>query len=1355
MQRRTFIKHTGAAGIIFLARPEQILARREEGNLTLDQGFKNPPASAHPHAYWCWMNGNVTREGITLDLEAMKRIGVAGVFNFDVGTGIPKGPVEYLGEEWLELKKHTIKECDRLGIEFVMHNCPGWSSSGGPWITPELSMQQLTWSEAYVSGGKEIDLQLPKPAQRLNYYRDVAVVAFPSLEGEELLQSVKISSREGLIDREKLYGNSEDGAVVYSAPNNQPAWLQFEFDAPYEGKQISFFISAIPPEGGVGKPIDFGERTSIVLESSMDGKQFKKVTVINTGLDTELFIGYKYIVFDIPTTRAKYFRLTSTGTRKYKQVQFSGITRLRNWMEKSNLRGRSDAYVEERSTIQSNNDQIIPKGSIIDADSVIDVTTFTNNEGRLKWNAPSGNWTILRIGHTAMGTLNKAAPDTGLGLECDKFNADAITFHFKKMMERILPVMDAVKNKMGLTIDSYEAGGQNWTAGFEERFRERAGYDIAQYLPALAGGRILKSVELTERFLWDVRRIQANLMAENYYGRFTELCHEHNLTSSIEPYESGPMEEMQVGSKGDILLGEFWSAFSFITPVKSTARRTTKLAATIAHVNGQQIVAAEAFTAEPEAARWQEYPFYLKAVGDKAFCIGINRFVIHRFAHQPHPSAMPGMSMGPWGIHFDRTNTWWNPAKSWINYLARCQYLLQQGRFVADLLYFSGDDANMYTTVEAEKLLPQPIPGFDYDLANADVIMNHLRVSKEGIELESGMRYRIFVLQQFKAIPFELLQKIYQLVQEGMILIGRKPERSTGIIKNSASDLEFSKLCDLLWGNDDIIDRKVGKGRVFWGKPLESILQTLDIKPDFQYSSRSGDAPIIYTHRKLENGDLYFLSNQRRTYEEIVCTFRVKNKQPELWDPNTGTRTKLSIYEIVDESIRLPIQMEPYGSSFLVFRENINRKSYDTIKRDGNSILTTRNFPKTEGTQQSASSFTILFWAKPEINVLLNPVFVMGSISQPWTEYYAIYPRSGKQLFGEGHACVGVTVGRNGIAVWEHSDVQPEFVLPVKLSISGWAHVAVVYEDNVPSVYVNNKLIATGIKSKYTVHAVIHPMPITEGASYYNGDMTQPQVFNHTKEFEPQVRKNITSPDSPFSIEFTGTENPALLIKKDGNYSLENNEHSGSVVNVSKLPKPIELVGAWNVYFPSGLGAPPHVVLQELNSLHLHNDIRVKYFSGTATYKKSFVVPKSVLGSGLRWYLDLGSVEVLAAVKLNGKNLGDFWKRPFRVDVTAALKEGENLLEVQVTNQWVNRLVGDEQLPDPDKFTPGAGSSGLESATKGNIVALPDWYKQNKPKPQNGRVTFTTWKHFTKDSPLLESGLIGPVKIEPAVVHYL
>ena len=817
---------------------------------------------------------------------------------------------------------------------------------------------------------------------------------------------------------------------------------------------------------------------------------------------------------------------------------------------------------------------------------------------------------------------------------------------------------------------------------------------------------------------------------------------------------------MQVGSKADILLGEFWSAFSFITPVKSTARRSTKLAATIAHINGQSVVGAEAFTAEPEAARWQEYPFYLKAVGDKAFCIGINRFVIHRYAHQPHPSAKPGMSMGPWGIHFDRTNTWWNPAKSWMHYLARCQYLLQQGRFVADLLYFSGDDANMYTTVEAEKLLPPPIPGFDYDMANTEVIMKHLRVSEGGVELNNGMRYRVFVLQQFKAIPFEMLQKIYQLVQEGMILVGGRPERLTGLSKNPANSSAFLQLCDLLWGNDEIVDRSVGKGRVFWGRPLESLLQTLDLNPDFQYSSRSGDAPIIYTHRKLDNGDLYFLSNQRRTYEELVCTFRVKNKQPELWDPNTGIRTKLAVYEMIDDGIRMPVQMEPYGSIFVVFTETITDKGYDTVKLDGKIILSTKDFNQSNSPLQDSpsASFTISFWAKPEINVLLNPVFVMGSISQPWTEYYAIYPRSGKQLFGEGHACIGVTAGRNGIAVWEHSDVQPELVLPVKISISGWAHVAVVYEDNVPSVFVNQQLVAKGSKSKYNVHAVVHPTPLTEGASYYNGDMSEPEVFNtilNKDQIEALWRKKFTIPEYPFSIEFTGTEHRALLMKKGGSYTLENDERVGFGVTVLELPKSIELAGSWKVYFPADLGAPSSIVLKELNSLHLHDDNGVKYFSGTATYKKTFLINKNILKTGLRWFLDLGQVEVMAAIKLNGKNFGDFWKRPFRVDITSALKEGENLLEIEVTNQWVNRLVGDEQLPDPDKFTPGAGSSGLESVTKGNIVTLPEWYKQNKPKPKDGRVTFTTWKHFTKDSPLMESGLIGPVRIEAAVVTYV
>ena len=1330
----------------------------EQAPSTLEAEFRNPPSSAYPQVYWFWMNGNVTKEGITLDLEAMKQVGIGGVFNFDVGTGIPKGPVQYLSTEWLELKKHAIREAGRLGIEFTIHNCPGWSASGGPWITPELSMQQITWSETYISGGKPVTLLLPKPAERFNTYQDVAVIAFPSMQGEEQLHRVKISTTKGYIENERL--SASEGVIAYPTKDNSNAWLQFEFEEQYEANMISFFISMIPVEGAASKPLDFGERTSVTLEASNDGIQFQKVVTINTGLDTELLLGNKYILFDIPVTRAKYFRLTSPGTRRYRQIQLSGISRLKNWMEKTNLRGRSNAMLVEPSTIHTNNNQFVQTGSIVDVNAVLDLTQFTNKEGLLQWNAPPGNWTIQRIGFTPMGTLNKAAPDTGIGLECDKFNPAAISFHFNTMMENILPVMNEIKSKLGASIDSYEAGGQNWTSGFEKIFRERKGYDLIKYFPALAGGRVVNSVDITERFLWDIRRIQADLVAENYYKRFQELCHQHNMTSYTEPYESGPFEEMQIGSNVDINLGEFWSAFSFITPTRPTSRRTTKLAASIAHINGQQLVGAEAFTAEPESARWQEYPFYLKAVGDKAYTSGVNRLVIHRFAHQPHPSAMPGMCMGPWGIHFDRTNTWWQQGKGWVTYLSRCQFMLRRGQFVADLVYFSGDDANMYTKVEPVDLLPQPIPGYDYDLINAAVIMKHLRVSNNKLVLPNGMSYRIFILQAYKAIPLELMKKLRQLVNEGMILIGVNPERSTGLSDYANEDQEFRKIASELWNDGSVTDRRIGKGRVFCGQPLQSILQSLSIDPDFEYTLRSGETSILYTHRKGTDWDLYFLSNQKRSYEEGVCTFRVKNKRPEIWDATSGKIIPVGIYSIVGDRIQLPVQFAPGASLFILFRSAASPNRVESIEKDGKIILSTKHFSREplHQTESVSNSFTLSFWAKPEINVLLNPTFILGTISEPWTDYYAVYPTHGSKLFGEGHASCGITVGRNGIGVWEHANDNPVLVLPVKVAISGWSHIALVYENNLPSVFVNGKLISQGKKSKYTVHAITSKMPLQAGDGYYNGDMTEPTILNEAMNQEQVAtlaKEKLLSTRKPFVIELAESQKPSLIIWQNGNYVFRKNGGAVHSFKVMDIATPIELIGPWAVHFPAGRGAPSHIVLPQLISLHLHSDPGVKYFSGTSIYMKDFTLTKGSLPQGRKWFLDLGRVEVIATIKLNGKVFSNLWARPFRVDVTEVLREGINKLEIEVTNQWVNRLIGDEQLPDPDQFTPGGGSSGLESATKGNIEQLPAWYTNGKPKPDDGRITFATWKHFTKDSPLIESGLIGPVILESAVLKML
>jgi len=526
MHRRTFIKQTGAAGLItFIPHSDIAHILNQNTAANLEEDFIQPPSSAYPYVFWVWMNGNVTKEGITLDMEAMKRVGIGGVFNFDIGTGIPKGPVQYLSGEWLQLKKHAIQEANRLGLEFTMHNCPGWSASGGPWITPELAMQQITWSEMYVSGGKEITITLPKPLTRFNYYNDLAVLAFPSLVGEELLQTLKPTSNNGVVDIKQVTGEDPQGVIVYPAEDGQSAWLQFEFKEPYEARSITFFIETA--NTGIKQPElrDFGERTSVLLGASDDGTQFRSVTAINTGLEADLILGNKFIAYDFPVTKAKYFRLSSSKARRYKQVRFSGVVRLENWMEKSNTRATTIIYVAKASGEFSSDDRKISVDSVIDSNSILNISQYADKDGVLRWNAPLGDWTVLRIGFTPTGAMNRAAPDTGIGLECDKYSRSAIDFHFTRMMEHLLPWIKPLtaKGKMGLEIDSYEAGAQNWTNGFQEIFEKRWRYDLLKFLPAVAGGRIVGNVANTERFLWNFRRLQADLIAENYYGRFREL----------------------------------------------------------------------------------------------------------------------------------------------------------------------------------------------------------------------------------------------------------------------------------------------------------------------------------------------------------------------------------------------------------------------------------------------------------------------------------------------------------------------------------------------------------------------------------------------------------------------------------------------------------------------------------------------------------------------------------------------------------------------------------------------------------------------------------------------------------------
>ncbi|HEV7331539.1 MAG TPA: glycosyl hydrolase [Flavisolibacter sp.] len=1355
MHRRSFILKTSAAGILAYFDPGKLLGNEGSPATELEKRFANPFLSDHPMVYWFWMNGHITKEGITLDLEAMKRVGIGGVFNFDAGISIPKGPVAYFSPEWLDLKRHAVKEAARLGLEFVLHNCPGWSASGGPWITPELAMQQITWSEAVISGGKSVQVQLPLPFHKQNFYCDVAVLAYPSLPSEKALQDYLVFSNKGAVDKAAVTGERSGGVTIQPAMNSEPAWLLFEFKEPHPVHFLTFQIAAtddaIREEG----------RTSVALQSSDDGIAFTTVATISTGLAAELAAGNKFITYDIQPVKAKYFRFLSLRARRFSQVRFSGYTRLHNFLEKTGSRFQFSG--EATSPIYSSAEQKAPEHSVIANDSILDLTGKVDENGILHWNLPQGSWTVLRFGYTVTGAVNKAAPENGTGLECDKFNPAAIDFHFDRMMEHLGPAMKEVAGmcQTGLLIDSYEAGPQTWTKAFPQEFNKRRGYSITPYLPALTG-RILNGVQHTEQALWDYRRTQADLVADHYYGRFAERCRQSGFTAYAEPYDKGPFEEAQVGARVDVSMGEFWYGLHSLLQGNLAVERTSKLASSIMTTNGRNIVGAEAFTSEPESSRWQEYPFSLKALGDKMFCHGVNKMIIHRFVHQPNSFARPGMTMGPWGIHFDRTNTWFEQAGGWLRYMARCQAMLRQGIPVKDLVYFTGEEANVYTRVLPNELCPSPPVGYDYDLMNAETILQKTRVENGRIYLSNGMHYRVLVLQDFKRITLPLLKKLRQLVMEGMVLAGDRPEGPLGLGPPAVEE-EFEKITDELWGpysNSGAGYHTFGKGKVVDGKSMHSFLSTLSLQPDFTYTSRSGDAPLLFVHRHTAEEDIYFVCNQRRTYEEVVCTFRVSRKQPEIWDAVTGTIMPQPIYEQVNDAVRVPLQLEPYGSLFVVFRKPASSSNIVALSKDNKVLINAKPFvrPPRKLFANSSNDFTIEVWAKPEMNCMLRLSMHMGNVAHPFTDYYAIYPVPGEQLYGQGHATCGLAIGRNGVAVWE-SEQYPVMTLAAETPIAGWSHVVLVYEKGIPSVYVNGKLIKKGQQTFANIHPSLGEAYLHEGASYYNGDMTKPVLYNHVltenriRELAIKIPQASTSSDHLPSF-VVHREKPALLIWQAGNYNLHLSNGRMQTFSVAAVGQLQEIKKSWQVHFPPQSGAPQAIYLEELSSLHHHANKGVKHFSGTASYQNTFTAAQRYTTGTKRLFLDLGRVEVIAQVIVNGKDMGLLWKRPYLVDISSAVKKGINHLEVRVTNLWPNRLIGDESLPNSYRFSSAGGNgfehltgSGFESVIGDSILELPEWFVKGEPQPNNGRIGFATWKHYSSRDPLLESGLIGPVQL--------
>lgn len=1324
-----------------------------ENDDALRARFAEPPLDARPDTLWYWMNGNVSADGITRDLEAMRDIGLRRAVIFDGGIDAPQGPAGYLGPEWRALMRHAVEEAHRLGLELAVHNAPGWSSSGGPWITPALSMQHLVWTESVVEGGGEIEVALRRPYAKFDYYEDALVIAFPSQPGEEQPFRAAIRgarSGETGIDADKL----TDANPRTSVPANPRSGIVLDFGEPFLARALTVALAApYSPQ-------------KVSLEASSDGRNWRPVAAAEIPYPRAIETPG---VQSFDTVRARYYRLVPNVDADVAEFYLHGAPRLEDWTFKAEFGYQLDAARQGAP-------KSLHADTAIDPAGVRDLTAFMDSDGRLHWDAPPGSWTILRFGHTTTGKHNIAASTAGHGLEVDKLSATAADFHFDHGPAQIIELAGPLAGETlaALMIDSYEADFQNWTATLPADFQARNGYAIIPWMAALTG-RIVGDAATSERFLFDFRRTLAALMAENYYGRLQARTGEHGMELLVEGYGTGMFDELTVSGRADVPMTEFWAR----TPW--TDNRTVRMVASAAHVYGKPIVAAEAFTAEAQTGRWQGHPYAFKTLGDLMFSLGYNHTVFHRYAHQPHPTAAPGMVMGPWGMNFERTNTWFRRARPWMDYLSRSQLMLRQGLFVADVLYFVGDDTpddaqyvRPNVSSEASPRIvtydsPAMPAGYDFDLVNADVLINHARIVDGTILLDSGTSYRVLVIpDDADTMTPGLAVRLRELVRQGMVLLAPRPSGSLGLQKPTDTAPAFDEILDELWGNEPMPPggRSVGDGRVYSNVPIRQVLDAADVPPDVTCIPERVDGQVAWLHRTSDERDIYFIANRQRRQEDVTCSFRIAGRAPSLWHATDGSITRAAVYAEDGGRTRLGLSLAPAESVFVVFDDAVPVQNPLAWAEHEGTRFAEAALPAPQKPAAPAETFTVSVWAKPEVELRVMPEESTTGFANETGKSWVLPARAGDSLYGAGHAAMALAIGRNGALVLERSNTGAPAVLVVHAPIAGWTHFAVVYDEGTPSLYIDGKLAATGRKSGSIVHPGGAAAPVPVGVTYFfEGDHSKPRIHDRAlaaSEIGELADRGPPTPPLPAQpAELWRDENGSLLALawRPGNYRIS----SGAQFAASP-PPPIEIKGPWRLRFPPRLGAPESVTLDRLASLRLNENPGVRHFSGTATYSIRIDAPRP--DTDERAFLDLGRVEAIAEVRLNGVDMGQAWLPPYRVEVTDALRAGARELEIDVTTTWTNRLIGDAGLPSPYRFRPidggwvahdpGPAADGTGRVLVAQMIeALPDWYREGEPAPDSDRVTFSTGRFHAADEPLVEAGLLGPVRLIFAEQHVL
>ncbi len=1093
----------------------------------LQRGFEQPPHSSKPGVWWHWMNGNISRDGIRLDLDWMHRVGLGRLDAIDASLFTPlvvKQRIVYMSPEWKSDFLYATHLADQYGMTMSINSSPGWSETGGPWVSPSEGMKKYVWSRTVLEGGQAFDGTLPHPPENTGafqnlgvrdalgggagakaapqFYADSVVVAYRQPETDVSLKSLHptITASGGSPDVAMLTdGDLSKSTGIPIPPPGQKAWIQYAFPEPATIRAVTL-VTNDPSRFAA---MLYGS-SSKALEVSDDGQSWRTVVPLPTGESPETTVSF-------PAVTAKYFRVTflhqppppppawakgidpktfginfGDAPKDYEiaELELHPGARVNQFEEKAAFVPTPNLYAEATPQVSS--------ASVVKTSDVIDLTSKMGADGTLHWTPPPGRWVVLRFGYSLLGITNHPATSEATGLEVDKLNGQDV----RKYLENYL---DSYKQAVGaenigehgirnVTNDSWEAGSQNWTDNMVAEFQRLRGYNPVPWMPVLTGEVVGSSAE-SDRFLWDFRETIGDLIADQHYRVIHQILDQWHLTQYCESDESGRAfvaDGMEVKKLCEFPMAAMWTTTPDSNPIQYDYNADDRESASVAHIYGQNIAAAESMTAA--AAPWAWSPDTLKPTADQEFLNGINRFYIHESAHQPLIGKAPGLTLGPFGQWFNRNETWADEAGPWVSYLARNSYMLQQGHFSADVIYFYGEDSNL-TAIYNQKS-PNLPAGYGFDYVDADALQHVLKVNADGhISTPGGTTYAILGLASYsRHMSLPVLRAIRQLVQNGASVAGAKPTDDPSL---ADSQSEFHALSDELFGDGTGVHH-VGKGAVYAGQTVAQALQAMQVAPDLSYTSTSTSAAnLLFVHRSLASGDIYFIDNRSDHPASVQATFRISGRAAQLWYAETGKVVPAS-YAITDGRTTVPLHLGPWGTVFVVFQEPTTRSS---------------------------------------------------------------------------------------------------FTLPAE---------------------------------KETELATVH--------------------------------------------------------------------------------------GPWSVAFQPGRGAPASITMDKLIDWSTSDNPGVKYFSGAGTYTHTVQAPASWFRKGARIWLDLGEVKNLAVVTVNGKEVGETWHAPYRVDVTAALKPGANQLQIKVVNAWVNRLIGDQQ--------PGAT-----------------------------KYTFTDVKPYHADSPLLPSGLVGPVTV--------